>query len=179
MPQVRLVRLIGAALEAAGAPRPASLGLILSDDRELARLNRQAMGRAGPTDVLSFPLLAPSAFPPHAGQEPTTDDQAGSGSGPAFVLPPGRRIHLGDLVISVERAVEQAAQGRGGQTGDHGGIPGGIGDGGTRDAWSAADELCLLAVHGALHICGWDHARPAERDAMRAEERQLLARARR
>ncbi|TAM58346.1 MAG: hypothetical protein EPN50_08550, partial [Chloroflexota bacterium] len=78
VPQARLVRLIAAALEAAGAPRPASLGLILSDDRELARLNRQAMGHRGPTDVLSFPLLPPSAFPPHAGQEPTTDDQAES-----------------------------------------------------------------------------------------------------
>lgn len=177
VPQARLVRLIAAALEAAGAPRPASLGLILSDDRELARLNRQAMGHRGPTDVLSFPLLPPSAFPPHAGQEPTTDDQAESDPDPdadadprpAFALPPGRRLHLGDIVISVERAIEQAARGHGGQTGDRGG--------GRRDpgrAWSAADELCLLAVHGALHICGWDHARPAERDAMRAEEARLL-----
>lgn len=184
VPQARLVRLIAAALEAAGAPRPASLGLILSDDRELAQLNQSAMGHTGPTDVLSFPLLPPSAFPPHAGQEPTTDDQAdpdpdpdidpGAAQSdpspmPPFVLPPGRRTHLGDIVVSVERAVEQAAQGRGGQTRDRGGDRAERGTG----AWTAADELCLLVVHGALHICGWDHARTAERGAMRALERAV------
>ena len=64
--------------------------------------------------------------------------------------------HLGDIVISVERAAEQAETGRGGQTGDV--------------RWSAADELRLLATHGTLHICGWDHAEPAEETAMRALE---------
>jgi probable rRNA maturation factor len=62
--------------------------------------------------------------------------------------------------VSVERAIAQAAQGRGGQTGDvH---------------WSPADELRLLVTHGVLHICGWDHAAPAEERAMRALEQQLL-----
>ncbi len=36
--------------------------------------------------------------------------------------------------------------------------------------WSPADELRLLVVHGALHLCGWDHAEPAEEAAMRALE---------
>lgn len=169
VPQARLVRLIAAALEAAGAPRPASLGLILSDDRELAQLNQSAMGHTGPTDVLSFPLLPPSAFPPHAGQDPRLAAQSDPSPMPPFVLPPGRRTHLGDIVVSVERAVEQAAQGRGGQTRDRGGDRAERGTG----AWTAADELCLLVVHGALHICGWDHARTAERGAMRALERAV------
>src|SRR3972149_4973601 len=51
-------------------PPPAAVGLILSDDRELTRLNRSAMAKDGPTDVLSFPLLSPSAYPPHEGPEP-------------------------------------------------------------------------------------------------------------
>ena len=59
----RLARAVSAALEAAGAPRPASIGLILSDDAELATLNETHMGKHGPTDVLSFPLLPPAAFP--------------------------------------------------------------------------------------------------------------------
>jgi probable rRNA maturation factor len=79
---------------------------------------------------------------------------------PAFLLPPGRRLELGDIVISVERAIAQAGAGRGGQTGDV--------------RWSAADELRLLAIHGVLHVCGWDHADPAEEAAMRAAERRLL-----
>jgi len=39
LPEARLARAAAAALEAAGAPKPASIGLILSDDSELAELN--------------------------------------------------------------------------------------------------------------------------------------------
>jgi probable rRNA maturation factor len=153
-----LARAIAAALDAASAPAPASIGLILTDDRELATLNETHLGHEGPTDVLSFPLLPPGAFPAHAGRgaHPAAVDAPST----AFALPPGRRPHLGDIVVSVERAVEQATQGRGGHTGDvH---------------WSPADELRLLVIHGTLHICGWDHADPGEESAMRALERRLL-----
>jgi probable rRNA maturation factor len=141
---IRLARAIAAALNAADAPSPGSIGLILSDDAELAELNRAHLGADGPTDVLSFPLLPPIA----------TKGQ------PAFVTPPGRRANLGDIVVSVERAAGQAAAGRGGQTGDV--------------RWSTADELRLLVTHGTLHILGWDHAEPADEAAMRALEQRLL-----
>ena len=135
--------------------RPASIGLILSDDAELATLNEAHLGVTGPTDVLSFPLLPPDAFPSIRGRRVTP-------AGPAvpFALPPGRRPHLGDIVVSVERAIDQAEAGRGGQTGDV--------------RWSPADELRLLVTHGTLHVCGWDHADPTEEAAMRALERRLL-----
>jgi probable rRNA maturation factor len=154
----RLARTIGTALEAAGAPSPASIGLILSDDAELAALNAEHLGRRGPTDVLSFPLLPPEAFPAHDGQIAGIADASHY---PAFPLPPGRRPHLGDIVVSVDRATAQARAGRGGQTGDV--------------RWSPADELRLLVTHGALHVCGWDHAEPAEEAAMRVLEARLLA----
>ena len=83
------------------------------------------MGKTGPTDVLSFPLLPPAAFR-------ASGDAACAGR--AVRLPPGSRLHLGDIVVSVERAIEQAATGRGGQTGDV--------------RWSPADELRLLVTHG-------------------------------
>ena len=155
LPATDLARLIGSALLAAGAPAPASIGLRLSDDAELADLNARHLGKHGPTDVISFPLLDPPAFPPHAGQS------APKASAPmSDFRPPGSRTELGDIVVSVERAIDQAEQGRGGQTSDV--------------AWSAADELRLLVVHGTLHICGWDHAAPEEEAAMRALERKLL-----
>ncbi len=69
VPAAALARTVAAALDAAGAPRPASIGLILADDAELAGLNAEHMGKDGPTDVLSFPLLPPDAFPPHPGRE--------------------------------------------------------------------------------------------------------------
>ena len=143
-----LARVIGAALEAAGAPAPASIGLILADDAELAELNATHMDKDGSTDVLSFPLLPPESF--RAGAAPSS-----------FRLPPGRTPHLGDIVVSVERAIDQAESGRGGHTGDV--------------RWSPADELRLLVTHGTLHVCGWDHAEPDEEAAMRALERELLA----
>ena len=152
-----LARTVAAALTATGALQPASIGLILSNDAELAALNADHLGKQGSTDVLSFPLLTPEAFPPHPG---TTARTRGRPAAPVFPLPPGRRQHLGDIVISVERAIEQAETGRGGQTGNV--------------RWSAADEMRLLATHGALHVCGWDHAEPAEESAMRALETKLL-----
>ena len=155
IPGARLARAVATAVESAGAPSPASVGLILSDDAELAGLNAAHLGETGPTDVLSFPLLPPEAFP----AQPGARDRR-PGPLEAFPLPPGRRPHLGDIVISVERAVEQAGAGRGGQTGDV--------------RWSPADEVRLLATHGALHLCGWDHATRAEEAAMRALERRLL-----
>jgi probable rRNA maturation factor len=143
-----LARAVATALDAVEAPAPASIGLILSDDAELARLNATHMVKSGPTDVLSFPLLPPEAFAPGASRyvEPR---------------PPGTRLHLGDIVVSVERAREQAESGRGGQTGDV--------------QWSAADEVRLLVIHGTLHICGWDHAEPVEEVAMRSLEQRLLS----
>ncbi|HSM34619.1 MAG TPA: rRNA maturation RNase YbeY [Anaerolineae bacterium] len=146
---------LAAALVAGGAPPGARVSLTLSDDAELAGLNEAHMGKAGPTDVLSFPLLPPAAFPEHKGQDPATRREPD-----AFPLPPGEAPHLGDVIISVERAIEQAASGAGGQSGDI--------------SWAPADELRLLITHGGLHLCGWDHAAAVEEAAMRALERELL-----
>jgi probable rRNA maturation factor len=150
LPSAGIAVAVARALDAATAPAPGSVAIVLTDDAELAELNLEHMGIDGPTDVLSFPMLPPSAF------------SHGKGVPPAAVpVPaPGRRMHIGDIAISVERAIEQAEAGHGGQTGDVRG--------------SAADELRLLVTHGVLHLCGWDHAEPAEEASMRALEQQLL-----
>jgi probable rRNA maturation factor len=155
VPAAALARAVAAALDAAGAPGPASIALILSDDAELAGLNVEHMGKDGPTDVLSFPLLPPEAYPPHPGATSAPISPT------SFALPPGARPHLGDIVVSVQRAIDQAEAGRGGQTSDV--------------RWDASDELRLLVTHGTLHVCGWDHAEPEEEAAMRALEQRLLA----
>jgi probable rRNA maturation factor len=147
VPIPALAGAVSAALHAAHAPSPASIGLILTDDAELEALNETHMGHRGPTDVLSFPLLPPSVF-------------AEGALTPDVPRPPRTRLHLGDIVVSVERAIEQAGAGRGGQTGDV--------------RWSAADELRLLVTHGTLHICGWDHATASDEREMRSLERRLL-----
>ena len=141
VPATDLARAIASALEAAKAPQPGSVTVVLTDDEELAELNAEHMGHEGPTDVLSFPMLEPASFPSAAPKA-------------------ARRVHIGDIAISVERAREQAIEGRGGQTGDV--------------RWSVSDELRLLVTHGTLHLCGMDHAKPAEEATMRALERRLL-----
>jgi probable rRNA maturation factor len=147
-----IARAVAGALAAAGAPAPGSVTVVLTDDEELAELNREYMGIDGPTDVLAFPMLERTAFP---------RPRIAAGSAPRRPPPAGLpRAHIGDIAISVERAIEQAVEGRGGHTGDV--------------RWSPADELRLLVTHGTLHLCGRDHAEPAEEAAMRALERALL-----
>jgi probable rRNA maturation factor len=128
--------------------------VVLTDDEELADLNQEHMAHEGPTDVLSFPMLPPESFargttPPMIQLDRT-----------ARAASPGGRVHIGDIAISVERAIEQAVEGRGGHTGDV--------------RWSPSDELRLLVTHGTLHLCGWDHAEPGDEAEMRALERRLL-----
>jgi probable rRNA maturation factor len=60
---------------------------------------------------------------------------------------------LGDIVISYPYALRQAAQ---------------FGN-------SLAAELRLLAIHGTLHLLGYDHAAPDEEETMWAEQEAILA----
>jgi probable rRNA maturation factor len=68
------------------------------------------------------------------------------------VLPPGGLL-LGDIVIDVDQAVRQATDG----------------------GWSPVQEIALLAVHGALHLVGHDHAEAEDEVAMRAAEHRVLS----
>jgi probable rRNA maturation factor len=65
-----------------------------------------------------------------------------------LAFPSGDRSRVGDVAVSVERAIGQAADG--------------------------AAELRLLAVHGLLHCLGYDHAGAAEAASMTAATRTLL-----
>jgi len=147
--------LVARALRACGAPATGEAIVTLVDDREMARLNAAQMAKEGPTDVLSFPLLEPTAYAPRAGVRRRAAHRAVPAA-PAV----GAVLPLGDIVISVDRAAAQAREGRGGT------------DGQTRH--SVADEVRLLAVHGALHLCGWDHATRASQAAMWREQERIL-----
>jgi probable rRNA maturation factor len=72
---------------------------------------------------------------------------------PPFVAAPEAASYLGDIVIAYPYARHQAEElGR-----------------------SVADELRLLAVHGTLHLLGYDHAEPEEETAMWARQNAILA----
>ena len=145
-----LAALVARALRRAGAPANGEAVLTLVDDATIAKLNATHMGKRGPTDVLSFPLIDPRDFPARASARISSVRQRGVAA----------QLPIGDIVISVDRAIEQARDGRGGV------------DGATKH--SVADEVRLLAVHGALHLCGWDHATPASQAAMWREQTLIL-----
>src|SRR5215207_7752793 len=98
---------VARALRAASAPEPGSVTVVLTDDDELSDLNREHMGHAGPTDVLSFPMLEPDVF------RRTRPDDASRPRRMRANVRRRPRTHIGDIAISVERATEQAAEGRG------------------------------------------------------------------
>lgn len=127
-------------VRAALGTREAEVELTVCGDAEMERLNFDHMGERGPTDVLSFPLHEWQVDGAHSH---LTDDDG--------VSPPGP-ILLGDVVIDLDQALRQAADGD----------------------WSVAEELVLLAIHGTLHLLGHDHAEIEDEERMRAVEHQVL-----
>lgn len=142
----RWQRLATAVLRSEGVRGLCELSLIFVSEAEIAELNEAHMGKAGPTDVLAFPIDA-------AEVELASQSQSAS-RGPDRSPPdPGDMpLLLGDVVICPAVAHRQAPE----------------------HAGTADDELGLLVVHGILHVLGHDHDTPDATSAMRARELELL-----
>jgi probable rRNA maturation factor len=67
------------------------------------------------------------------------------------ISPPGPLL-LGDVVIDLDQALRQSAEGD----------------------WGVTEELVMLAIHGTLHLLGHDHAEIDEEERMRALEHHVL-----
>jgi probable rRNA maturation factor len=102
------------------------LTILLTDDEEVASLNKKYLDKASPTDVLSFP----------AGE----------------IDPENGRLYLGDVIISLPRALEQAAS----------------------QGHEPEAEVQLLVVHGILHLLGFDHVDPLEKARMWRLQAEIL-----
>jgi len=137
----RLIRkTVRAALRYEGVPFRASLGVTVTDDEGIHELNRVHRGIDAPTDVLSFPLLDWTDGHGETPQAIDADPRTGA-------------VALGDIVISRERAVAQAAE----------------------YGHTAEREYAYLTVHSVLHLLGYDHTDEGERKAlMRSREEEIL-----
>lgn len=107
---------------------PVYVSLLFTGNDEIQVINREYRDKDQPTDVISFAYHE-------------TED---------FDI--GPYDTLGDIVISLERVVEQAKEY------NH----------------SPKRELFYVLTHGVLHLLGYDHIEEEERKEMRAKEEEIL-----
>ena len=106
-----------------------TMGLQFTDDSTIAALNSVWRSKEETTDVLSFAVYDEKIY-----------------------LPGSQFVELGDIVVSVNRAEQQAKQH------DH----------------SLLHELRWLVSHGLLHLLGWDHPSSEKLNEMLSCQEQLL-----
>lgn len=105
----------------------------VTNDR-IRDINREYRGKDQPTDVISFAM-----------------EEAGEGE--IAIQDSGEPRVLGDIIISLDRTKEQAA--------DYG--------------HSFDRELGFLAVHGFLHLLGYDHMNESDEKKMFAKQDVILS----
>ena len=133
-----LRRVITAALSAEGVTVPCEINLLITNDAGIHEINLAQRNVDRPTDVLSFPM-----FDLQPGDKPEAD----------WADPDTGLVPLGDMVISLERCAEQAAE----------------------FGHPLKRELAYLAVHSTLHLLGYDHMDEGPMKAqMRAREEAIL-----
>lgn len=131
------------ALDFENCPYEAEINLILTDNASIQEINKENREIDAPTDVLSFPMLdydTPSDF------SKVEDDFSD-----CFNPETGELI-LGDIIISAEKAREQA------EAFGH----------------SLTREIAFLIAHSMLHLFGYDHMLPEEAAVMESKQKQIL-----
>ena len=109
------------------------VSIVFARDSLLKELNASFRDLDRPTDVLAFPMETEPA-----------EIAAPDACGPERVL--------GDVIISVDRAIEQSG----------------------RYDKTPEQELLKLVSHGVLHLLGHDHESPSDRRRMRNLENRYL-----
>ena len=132
--RILIRRSCNAVLEYENFDGPAEISVTFVDNARIHELNKQYRDKDAPTDVLSFPM----------GENGEYDLNEDTG---AYIL--------GDVVISMEKAVEQAEM----------------------YGHSLSREVGFLTVHSMLHLLGYDHENGGiEAVIMREKEETVLSR---
>ena len=128
-------------LKAEGIGASCEINVLVTDDAGIQTINRESRQIDRPTDVLSFPM-----FQLEAGNPPRDWTEY---EDPATGLVP-----LGDMCISLERAVAQAEE----------------------FGHSTRREVGYLTIHSMLHLLGYDHLDEGEQKRqMRSREEAIAA----
>lgn len=132
---------IFATLSAEGVDIPCEINVLVTNDAGIRTINQASRNIDKATDVLSFPMFELEAGNPPADWSEYLDEETG--------LCP-----LGDMAISLERAIVQAKE----------------------FGHSVRREIGYLTIHSMLHLLGYDHLDEAQQKAqMRSREEQIAA----
>lgn len=132
---------INAVLKAEGVTAKCEINVLVTDDAGIREINRTSRNIDSATDVLSFPMfeLAPGELP--ADWTEYEDPDTGL-------------VPLGDMCISLERAIAQAKE----------------------FGHTTRREVGYLTIHSMLHLLGYDHLDEGpQKQQMRAREEAILA----
>ena len=131
---------VTATLEAERISVPCEINILVTDDSGIQTINRESRNIDKPTDVLSFPMFE---FTP--GNPPT--DWADCQDPESGLVP------LGDMCISLERAMAQAEE----------------------FGHSVRREVGYLTIHSMLHLLGYDHLDEGPMKAQMRGREELIA----
>ena len=131
---------INAVLKQEGVPVKCEINVLVTDDKGIRTINRTSRNIDKPTDVLSFPMfeLAPGELP---------------GDWTPFQDPDTGLVPLGDMCISLERAVAQAQE----------------------FGHTTRREVGYLTIHSMLHLLGYDHLDEGEQKRQMRSREEAIA----
>ncbi len=116
------------------------IDITITNDEEIRRINNDFRGKDKATDVLSFPMV--------------TYKNGKLLDNINFCIDPDTKlVHLGDMIISNDRVLEQARE----------------------YSHSNEREFAFLTVHSVLHLLGYDHeTNDDDKELMRSKEKAIL-----
>ena len=132
---------INAVLKAEGVTAKCEINVLVTDDKGIQQINRTSRTIDPPTDVLSFPMfeLSPGELPQDWSE---------------YEDPDTGLVPLGDMCISLERAIAQAQE----------------------FGHTTRREVGYLTIHSMLHLLGYDHMDEGpQKRQMRAREEDIAA----
>lgn len=136
---------ISETLDYEDCPYEVQVNIILTNNEEIHQINLEHRGVDAPTDVLSFPMIE-YAYP--------SDFTVLEADGMDNFDPDTGELILGDIVISVDKVMEQAE----------------------KYGHDVKREYAFLIAHSMLHLFGYDHMDELERETMEHKQEDILMR---
>lgn len=124
---------------------PSEISMIFVDNEEIREINNETRGIDRATDVLSFPMLDY--------EDKKVFKELYKDKDFDITFMDGEELVLGDIVLSLERALEQSKEY------NH----------------SFEREASYLVVHSVLHLLGYDHMEELDKKIMRKREEDILS----